>query len=293
MFNKTVKILFIDNNQVNFQLAKRILSETENPSFILEHTDRLSIALNLLPKQENTNIIFLNLDLPDSQGLNTLTSIRKIAKKVPIIVLLNSDNELLYEKILKNGATDYLVNTKFDSNFLQRSIRYALNINSLENKLYDVESRLIGTIQQTKVKLKELENENNNSIRNYQHYLDISLGKGISEFTNLPIIDDETIQSLIPQYRDIIIQYVRSVRIREDRPSNLVQEFAEALSSKKIQAKDIVRIHLGVLREFAQRALPSEERAFSNDARLVLVELMGDIIDIYLKQNITLDSVLN
>jgi len=28
--------------------------------------------------------------------------------------------------------------------------------------------------------------------------------------------------------------------------------------------------------------MPSEERAFSNDARLVLVELMGNLLDLYL-----------
>jgi hypothetical protein len=44
----------------------------------------------------------------------------------------------------------------------------------------------------------------------------------------------------------------------------------------------VVRLHLNVLNEFSQRALPSEDRAFSNDARLVLVELMGNILDIYL-----------
>ena len=43
-----------------------------------------------------------------------------------------------------------------------------------------------------------------------------------------------------------------------------------------------MRLHLGVLNEFSQRAIPSEDRAFSNDARLALVELMGNILDIYL-----------
>ena len=87
---------------------------------------------------------------------------------------------------------------------------------------------------------------------------------------------------IIPEYRDIVLSYVRAIRIRENRPSNLVRKFAKQLASLQFQARHLIRLHLNVLNEFSRRALPAEDRAFSNDARLVLVELLGNLIDIYL-----------
>ena len=94
--------------------------------------------------------------------------------------------------------------------------------------------------------------------------------------------DDEILKKMVPEYRNIILNYIRAIRIREDRPSEKVRLFAAELVKIHAQAKDIIRIHLHVLNEFSYQ-MPSqkEERIFSNDARLVLVELMGNLLDIY------------
>ena len=136
-------------------------------------------------------------------------------------------------------------------------------------------------VQLQKVQLEQLERERAEAVRNYQHYLAISQGESV-EIENRPYPAEEALKDLLPDYRDIVLGYVRALRIREDRPSERVRSFARRLSSIRVRARDIVRLHLGVLNEFSQRALPSEDRAFSNDARLALVELMGNILDIYL-----------
>jgi len=128
--------------------------------------------------------------------------------------------------------------------------------------------------------LRQLEKERAEAVRNYQHYLAISQGGSVaSEALFRP--DEEKLKEFFPDYRDIVLRYVRAVRIREDRPSDRVRELARRLSVIGVQARDVVRLHLRVLNEFSQRAMPSEDRAFSNDARLVLVELMGSLIDVY------------
>jgi|WetSurMetagenome_2_1015567.scaffolds.fasta_scaffold14772_4 PAS domain S-box-containing protein len=136
-------------------------------------------------------------------------------------------------------------------------------------------------LQLQKLQLEQLEKERAEAIRNFQHYLAMSQG-GLVEPRTLAHPDDGTLNELLPDYRDIILRYIHAVRIREDRPSESVRSFARQLSAVGARARDVVRIHLNVLNEFSQRAMPSEERAFSNDARLVLVELMGNLLDIYL-----------
>jgi len=137
-------------------------------------------------------------------------------------------------------------------------------------------------LQQQQLQLKQLERERTEAVRNYQHYLAISQGEGPVAPDRLPHLDDETLYRLVPDYREIVLRYVRSVRIREERPSEGVREFAQRLVAIRARARDVVRLHLRILNEFSQRALPAEDRAFSNDARLVLVELMGNLMDMYL-----------
>jgi PAS domain S-box-containing protein len=136
-------------------------------------------------------------------------------------------------------------------------------------------------LQVQKLQLEQLEKERVEAVRNYQHYLAMSQGKPVEPMI-LPHPDDGILNELIPAYREIILRYIHAVRIREDRPSESVRSFARQLSSVGAQARDVVRIHLNVLNAYSQRVMPSEERAFSNDARLVLVELMGNLLDIYL-----------
>jgi len=135
-------------------------------------------------------------------------------------------------------------------------------------------------LQLKQLQLKQLEKESAEAARNYQHYLAISQG-GPFESEALPHPDEEKLKELFPDYRETVLRYVRAVRIREERPSDRVRELARRLSVIGFQARDVVKLHLRVLNEFSQRAMPGEDRAFSNDARLVLVELMGNLIDVY------------
>ncbi|MCB0162700.1 MAG: response regulator [Anaerolineae bacterium] len=120
--------------------------------------------------------------------------------------------------------------------------------------------------------------------RNYNHYLAMSNGMGaVTKASVDSNMADKVLYELIPEYKDLVVRYVRAVRIHNDRPSRQVQIFAHRLADLHIQARDIVRIHLGVLTQLTEEILPSQERAFSNDARLVLLELLGTLLDIYLK----------
>lgn len=120
--------------------------------------------------------------------------------------------------------------------------------------------------------------------RNYNHYL--AMSNGLGAVTQASVDSDmanKVLYELIPDYKALVVRYVRAVRIREDRPSRQVQAFARSLADLQIQARDVVRIHLGVLSQLTEEVLPSQEKAFSNDARLVLLELLGNLLDIYLK----------
>jgi len=77
--------------------------------------------------QENSyDVVLLDLTLPDSSGLETVTSIRHSAPDLPIVVLSGMDREDLALGALKEGAQDYLIKGQVNGQALARTILFAI-----------------------------------------------------------------------------------------------------------------------------------------------------------------------
>ena len=81
------------------------------------------------------DIVLLALDLPDSQGLETLNYAATIAHKMPVIALANCNNETIVVKALRLGVQDYLIKNDIKSDLLKRSIRYAIERHRVRTQL--------------------------------------------------------------------------------------------------------------------------------------------------------------
>ncbi|MBE3138676.1 MAG: MEDS domain-containing protein, partial [Actinobacteria bacterium] len=91
---------------------------------------------------ENTvDIVLLDLSLPDSTGLEIITSISEKNKDIPLIILTGIDNLDVATGALDIGAQDYLVKGQFDGASLSRSIRYAIERKKIEVELKKSESK--------------------------------------------------------------------------------------------------------------------------------------------------------
>src|SRR5205814_9067059 len=86
---KTLKVLLIEDNPGDARLIRESLSdgrEAGGSTFTLEHADRLSEGLERLAEGE-IDAVLLDLSLPDSHGLETLTRMYSQAIGLPILVL--------------------------------------------------------------------------------------------------------------------------------------------------------------------------------------------------------------
>lgn len=72
------------------------------------------------------DVILLDLNLPDSSGLDTLDRVRETAPGIPVIVLTGlRDAEVAWEAV-ERGADEFLFKEEVTSRILWRSIRYAV-----------------------------------------------------------------------------------------------------------------------------------------------------------------------
>lgn len=269
IYYKPIRILLVEDDEEDALILRETLGEVGNAILDLEVAHNLQAGMESLARGA-IDVVLLDLNLPDSYGLDTLDRFHAQAPVTPIVVLTGLNDETLGVEAVQKGAQDYLVKGQVDGNLLLHSIRYAIERHQLLAKLEESRQR------------EQQERERSEAMRNFQHYLALTQAQGPVDSDSLARPDDETLYGMLSDYRDMVLSYVRAVRIREDRPSDRVREFARRLASIQVQARDVVRLHLRFLNEFSQRAVPNAERAFSNDARLVLVELMGNLMDIYL-----------
>jgi two-component system, NarL family, sensor histidine kinase UhpB len=132
-----MRILMVEDDPGDVRLLREHLIEDRSVAevFQLVHVDRLMPALESLDKT-SFDAVLLDLSLPDSQGIETLTRVHAAKPGMPIVVLNSLDDEALGVQLLQAGAQDYLVKSELTASLLRRSLRYAV-----ERKRAEVELR--------------------------------------------------------------------------------------------------------------------------------------------------------
>jgi two-component system OmpR family sensor kinase len=126
MSETTRKILLIEDSPVDVLLLTKALRDFKHmPSFELIHVDRLATGIERA-KQEPFAAVLLDLFLPDAKGVDTLLSMQREAKALPIVVLTGLDDDSTAVEAVRAGAQDYLVKGQIDGRLLVRALNYAI-----------------------------------------------------------------------------------------------------------------------------------------------------------------------
>ncbi len=119
-----IRLLLVEADQVAARMLQRELREGD-PAFEVATVDRLEAALGHLG-EEPTDAVLVDLSLPDSRGLETLSALRSGALALPIVVLAGGDDEELALRALGGGASDHLVKGRVTGDLVARAVRYAI-----------------------------------------------------------------------------------------------------------------------------------------------------------------------
>jgi signal transduction histidine kinase len=119
-----VRLLLVEADQVAARMLQRELREGD-PAFEVAAVDRLDAALRHLAGAE-TDAVLVDLSLPDSGGLETLSALRAQALALPIVVLAGGDDEELALRALGGGASDHLIKGRITGDLVARAVRYAI-----------------------------------------------------------------------------------------------------------------------------------------------------------------------
>ena len=144
--DKKLYLLLIEDNPGDVRIIEEVLRDLSE--FKLSNVICLSDAFKYLDKNK-TDLVLLDLGLPDSQGVDTFKKIVSYLPLIPIIVLTGlSDNDLALE-LIKTGAQDFLTKGKIDPELFQRSIHYSIERKQLELALLESQANLKALTENT------------------------------------------------------------------------------------------------------------------------------------------------
>ncbi len=140
MVSSSRDILLIEDSEADRVLIGALLAERPEREWRVVARATLAEGLELLRTADPTSsfaAVLLDLSLPDSHGIQTCESVRRLAPWVPIVVLTGHDSEETALEAVHLGAQDYLGKNSLTGDLLRKSLRYAIERKRLERTWRD------------------------------------------------------------------------------------------------------------------------------------------------------------
>jgi two-component system sensor histidine kinase UhpB len=123
--HQPLHILVVEDNPGDLFLLQEFLRSSDLEIGQIRPAGHLAEARQIL-NQERVDLVFLDLSLPDSFGLESYIGLQAYAQRVPIILLTGLTDTNIAPQALVMGAQDYLIKGEFDEKLLTRAVRYSL-----------------------------------------------------------------------------------------------------------------------------------------------------------------------
>lgn len=123
--SRIIKILLIDDSKNSYFIVKRLFRDFKDKRYQLDWINSYSEAVSAMNKK-TYDVYLVDYLLGKRNGLELMEEPSFENTHAPVIFLTASEDEQIDIKAMKAGAADYLIKGQFDSNILERTIRYSL-----------------------------------------------------------------------------------------------------------------------------------------------------------------------
>jgi DNA-binding NarL/FixJ family response regulator len=263
-----IEILLIEDDPGDAQLIRVMLQGSASVEFRLEVEQGLSSGLKRLDEQ-HFDVILLDLELPDSHGLETLRQIYSRASATPVVVITGQADEVVGAEAVRMGAQDYLVKGEIDSSILLRSIRYAIDRHRLQEKLQE--------------KLDQERQENG------RHDLEAisrsSIPSAIARsYGKVPFRESfsSKFEKIVDRYAGLLEMALEQKDFKvKHNVSREIKNIAEEMGDVGCTPHDVIEIHAAALEKKGIEISGKRLRALEETGRLELLRLMGFLASFY------------
>ncbi len=198
-----VRVLLVDDDEDEYIITRRIISEIVGRKHILEWVSTYDAALEVISENRH-DIYLIDYRLDDRTGLDLLREVVGNGCRSPMILLTGQEDRAVDLEAMKAGAWDYLVKGRIDAAVLERSIRYTLE----HKKVLDV--------------LMESERQRERFIATLTHDMKTPIK---AEFRLFELLLQDRFGPLTPEQRAVVQEMLHSNRYMYQMVDNLLTTF--------------------------------------------------------------------
>lgn len=252
---KRERLLLVSDDAGYVYVIKAILSFKAPFPFKLDCVGTLKEALAQL-RVRPYNLILLDLRLPDSDAIEALKAIRHSYAQIPVIAIVDQNDDNLAVAAMKEGIQDLLSKNDLNGRLLVLSIRFAIEQATLASQrndfiaaiVHDLKNPLVGSNRVFDLILEEhlgpvqpelrdlivlLKNSNNNMVQMLRNLLDIyryDVGAVEFQFENVDLmaILDGAAQELGP------LASSKNIRLEVNDGGEPVPVLADELAIRRV-----------------------------------------------------------
>ncbi|RAU20694.1 serine/threonine protein phosphatase [Paramagnetospirillum kuznetsovii] len=122
-----LQVLLVEDEPGDARLVEFALRMSSSPIFEVTHVSSLGAAVACIESGAEVDVILLDLSLPDSSGISTVSRMQEAAPKTPLVIMTGMDDPRFAAYALEVGAQDYLIKSDDPEKTVSRAIRYAIS----------------------------------------------------------------------------------------------------------------------------------------------------------------------
>ncbi len=149
MTPEPLRVLMIEDEPNTAKLFKSILNKSPY-TFHVDHALNADSGLRILSANAY-DIITLDYELPDTNGLEALAKIRKMKLDTPVVMVTGAGDEMLAAKAIRAGAQDYIIKSPQYVKTLPRVLQRAIHDHRLNKQLEQSKKRYWDLFQNANV----------------------------------------------------------------------------------------------------------------------------------------------
>lgn len=132
-----INILVVEDIPTDILLIKEYLNESLKQVFDVFEAETLQSAVKLI-NHYDFDAVLLDLNLPDSTGLDTMRKIVNIVPEIPVVILSGVNDEDIAIQAVRYGAQDYLDKQYLSPGNLLKSLNYSIERKKSSENIKDL-----------------------------------------------------------------------------------------------------------------------------------------------------------
>lgn len=263
-----IRVLLVEDSASDLKLVQEFFASSPEAEFELEHVDRLATAKKRLG-ETTFDAILLDLGLPDSQGVETFVQLHRQQPGVPVVVLTGLDDHATEERTMRSGAEDYLPKHEIKARLLRNSVRFAV-IRSEVRRTEEAEQR---AAEQT----REMDGISR---------LAAPAGTSVTArmYSGSPLCEHAPgeFRAAVAEYFDLLEAAFEARLFKTPNDcSERLRGLGLQLGFLRAGPRDVVEIHTVALKKRMADAPGPKARAYLEEGRITVLELMGHLTGYY------------